>query len=78
MKKEKEPIADCKNCCGKSNWGYGISTYVFVTLLHLGDTVSNHQDIDSCMASAGNAQIDYREQNTLIDPELCEHCVSCY
>ena len=24
-----EPIADCKNCCSKSNWGYGISTYVF-------------------------------------------------
>ncbi len=29
------------------------------------------------MSSGGNAQIDYREQNTLIDPELCEHCVSC-
>jgi hypothetical protein len=30
-RKTIEPIADCKNCCGKSNWGYGIRTYCICT-----------------------------------------------
>lgn len=52
------------------------SPLVNVTLLHLGDS-SNHQDINDCMNSGGISEIDYREQNTLLDPELCEHCTSC-
>jgi hypothetical protein len=46
------------------------SPFLNVSPLHLGDNISNHQDINDCMSSGGISEIDYREQNTLLDPEL--------
>jgi hypothetical protein len=68
-------IFECTECGIAGQ--FAESPFVNVTLLHLSDTVSNHQDINDCMSSGGNSQIDYREQNTVIDPKFCEHCLFC-
>jgi hypothetical protein len=66
--------AECRIFGGLSN-----SPVVDVTLLHLrDDALPNHIVSNNCIASSnGKPEIDYREQNTLIDPKLCEHCISC-
>jgi hypothetical protein len=69
--------AECRIFGGLSN-----SPVVDVTLLHLRDDAlpspKHHIVSNNCIAdNKGFPKIDYREQNTLIDPKLCEHCITC-
>ncbi len=67
-------VVECTECGIEGQ--FADSPFINVTLLRISDIVSNHQHINYCMSSGGNSQIDYREQNTLIDPCMYVYCLT--